>query len=228
MFRMRLERIKRNEEYLATLGLEGNSARKPAQTKKKRRKSVPAEPARPRSSLSRRTKTQVSYVPQPLRIPNSTLPTDPSNQEATAAASAKKKKDSSKTPRKASQRMDRGIYDEFKRIGSRRKQLLRLSKKNVRMAERELKHWARQARRFAKKDGQRKDDEQRSKEIKHLLQANEEQRQALGCTSLQLLQEIDQRNSELSSVVIKYEDSIKVRCRSIVVCCRESLVPTRY
>jgi hypothetical protein len=206
-FRMRLERIKRNQEYLATLGLEGNSNAIPKK-KKRIRKSVPAAPARPRSSLSRRTKTKVSYVPQPLRVPNGTVPHHPSQKPNTAAtAAAKPQKDSSKKPRKASQRMDRGIYDEFKRITSKRKQLLRQAKRDVRTAEKELKHWARQSRNFQRKHTQRK-------EVEGMIQANKEQREALGCTSLELLQDIDRRNSDLISVVINFEESIKVSSSS--------------
>jgi hypothetical protein len=200
-FRMRIERIKRNQEYLATLGLQGNIGKAPKK-KKRNRTSVPAAPVLPRSSLSRRTKHQVSYVQKPLRAPNGTLPGSGSSNRETAVN--KKKKDSSKTPRKASQRMDRGIYDEFKRIVSSRKQLFRQAKRNVRTAEKEEKHWARQARNFQRKDGQRK-------EIEGMLQANAKQRQALGCTSLQLLEEIDQRHTELLSFVIKYDNNIKVR-----------------
>ena len=204
LFRMRLERIKRNQEYLATLGLEENNT-KPVKKKKRVRPSVPAAPVEPRSSLSRRTKTRVSYVPQPLRIPTATSSsTLPKN---TASSSSKPSSEAKATPkrkeRKASERMDRGIYDEFKRIASSRRELLKQAKRQVRTADKEVKHWSKQARKFQRKDGLRK-------EIETMLHANAQQQAVLGTTSLQLLQEIDHRNLELLSVVIKFDDRQKV------------------
>jgi hypothetical protein len=227
-FRMRLERIKRNQEYLAKLGLEGNSGvlgKPPPKKRKRPRKSAPAAPVRPRSSLSRSTKKKVSYVDQPLRIPTSTSISSSMNAATTTTATTtttlsdprKKKKDasssspSSKQPRKASQRMDLGIYLEFKRIGSSRKQLFRQAKRNVRMAEKELKYWAKQTRAFQTKD-------RRRKEVEGMIHASAEQRQALGCTSLELLQEIDRRHSDLISAAINFDNSLKVCVGCMYVC----------
>ena len=79
------------------------------------------------------------------------------------------------------------------------------SKRHIRTTENELKHME------PDKNANFKEKMDYEKEIEGMLQANAQQQVALlGTTSLHLLQEMDQRNSELLSVVIKFDDRQKV------------------
>lgn len=147
--RRRLERIRRNQERLASLGLD-NPMIKPAMQPKKRdrKKKVEVEPNEIRKS-SRRTKKNVNYaelVPRgdnlkPLRI---------DGNETKRAKVGKKGK---------GERLNRFIYDEFCKIKARKKMELKVAEKRVRSADVEYKFIARKVEIASKKAKRREDIE---------------------------------------------------------------------
>jgi hypothetical protein len=209
LYRLRDERIKRNQQYLAELGLEGNNGFAPVNKKKRRRKSAPPViPSEQRTSS--RSKKAINYT----EMPNRWLTLTPEEREAQTNSRKAKSGDDSQKPRSASQRMDKYVYLEFKRVRTTRLQAVKQAKRDIRAAEREVKHWQRPADAFEKLELQRleleKRMEQRRLEMERLTKNAEEERKILGCTKLELLQEIDRRSYELSQVVFRHEGRQKV------------------
>lgn len=205
-----MERIKRNQQYLAKLGLEGTDGQgvlgknlPSKKTTRRRRKSNETAPSERRSSLSRRSKQEVTYTEKPASWWKKEVLANEGTKEDKDRAS-KPKKDRKKE-RPPSQRMDKAIYMEFKRIHSHRKQALKQAKKHVRVAEREFKHWSREATAFQRA-------EQRRIEVENLLKFAQEEKKIIGCTAMELIQDIDVRSGEMYRVLFQYEDAKRVSC----------------
>jgi hypothetical protein len=190
----RLERIRRNKEYLASLGLEKNKPR-PQKTQPARKKRDNVKPAR-RSSLGRSTKANpISYSENPTPRWQKSTPGDADGSATQAVASVAP---AIAMPTKKLPRMDRFIYDEFKRIGAEVKQSLKTAKRNMREAD--------IAYRYAKKKAERYERKQkRENEYKRLVQDIERERNVLGCTAKEMLQHVDSRMYEIESALRMFD-----------------------
>ena len=205
--KLRLERIRRNREYLEKLGLE-KAAKIPRQKKSRPRKKVPKAPVQRRSSLSRRTKKEtINYAKQipitskeeaKMKKAKAGKAGDASGQETSGSVeSSWKKKKAQKT------RMDRSIYEEFNRIKSEKKEVLRDAKKAFKHCDREVKYWQKRCRIQEKKmDRIRKREEEN---------ANMQQEMTLenGLTIRKMMQECDKRLPELQEAIQKYDDEFR-------------------
>ena len=209
--RLRLARIKRNQAYLAKLGLEGNNKDgkgriMPTAVTKKRasrpsnRRQVPTER---RSTLSRQSKKRVDYTEMPASF---LFEESDRKQSATAGGHD----DHSSSPiknrkeRQRNHRMEKFIYLEFKRIASQRKQNMTKSKRQLRHAERHVKHWDRRARIWTKQ-------RERNMEIERVRQMHIRERQALGGqTLMELLKDIDEKKHVMSQLVWQYDQEQRV------------------
>lgn len=199
-YRLRLERIKRNQAKLAQLGLEGKSGKGVLGEKKKRQRRKSTEiPSGPRrSSLSRSTKKEIDYsVEIDLRLLKS-------------SALNKEKKDAKPRPkgRPPKQRVPQFIYYEFKRIKSKRRKNLKGSKRNLKTAKREVNYWNKQTE-------MQRINEHRAAELERIQKQQEEERRLLGSTKLKLLEEIDRRTPELTKVLYQYNLELAV-CNAFV------------
>lgn len=193
----RLERIRKNKEYLKQLGLEGDNGvlgSRPTTKKKKKPASSAPVPVKKRSSR-RAARKKVDYSE-----PSATI-------ASLLRAEEPKKKDDDKGPRKSrdkANRLERFIYDEFKSIASRKKNLVREAERYVRAAEKEVKFWTR----MVEKEERR---ERRKQEGGSLYTKKDEEIELIGCTLRELLQEVDSRMPELIEAAEKYDDEFQVR-----------------
>ena len=191
----RLERIRRNKEYLASLGLEKN---KPSMALKAKKKTTPARKKRPdvkrRSSISRASKTKaISYSERRDK-----------EDAATATAVSKAAVPWKRPKENRAARMERFIYDEFKRIGADQKRTLKRAQKNVRAADVEY--------RIAKQRAERYERRRRKElEMKQLLEQLEQERRILGgCTARGMLQEVDSRMYEICMAIRSFDERFHV------------------
>jgi hypothetical protein len=251
--KLRLARIKRNQEYLAKLGLDEDNRQKNRPSTVKRQRRVSTESAATterRSTLSRQSKRDVKYTDF----------YDPTVAAALDKSKTKKNKDqnhrrsvtegdttmtsnadatipslpllpppgiSTTGPRKErtrSYRMDRVIYDEFKRIKSVQKQNVISCKRLVRQAGRHVKYWYKRASQWTKRYQAQVIEEQRhlARQL-HLARVQQQQvyeRQVLaGPTCVELLDELDRHKPLMFRLVHEYELEQKVRYLSVVGCC---------
>ena len=208
--KLRLARIKRNQQYLAKLGLEGSGKDGkggilgPAPTKKRTPRASTKQqlPAKRRSTLSRQSKKNVDYTEMPPRFvvqPTDNKHGETGDENPSPAAPRKRRKERSR-----SHRMEKFIYLEFKRIASLRKQNLKIAKRQVRQAERHVKHWHNRARIWIKKH-------QREMELERVRQKHDWERQALGGqTLMELLRDLDENSIVMSQLVWEYDQEQRV------------------
>ena len=190
----RLERIRRNKEYLASLGLEKNKPRlqKP-QPARKKRDSVKVAP---RSSLSRTTKAKlISYSENPT----------PRWQKATSGdASATQSVTSETTQRKKKQpRMERFIYDEFKRIEADVKRSFKIANRNMREADIAYRYASKKAERYEK-------EQKRALVYKQITEKMELERKVLGCTAREMLLQVDSQMYEIQNAIRAFDQRFHV------------------
>lgn len=200
----RLERIRRNKEYLASLGLEKNKPwpQKPQPARKKRDSVKLAR----RSSLSRTTKAKpISYSENPT----------PRWQKATSGDASATQSVTSETPpqrKKKQPRMERFIYDEFKRIEAAVKRSFKIANRNMREADIAYRYASKEAERYERKH-------KRELEYKRSLEELERERNVLGCTAKEMLQEVDSRIHEIQSALRAFDHRFHVRlCVSCMLC----------
>lgn len=221
--RLRLERIKRNQQRLAALGLQDGSL-KPKQQKLNRRKSVerkvPLEPTRKQSS--RASKKRVDYSEQPKlhtlvsREPKSKkqsrdpAPDDPFSMPPPKELTPEElqRREKRRKERKREERIPRFIYDEFQRIRSKRNKGLKKAKRLFTKAEREKNHWAKMGRKLEAQQRKleaaiEKEAKKRQKEKEMFLeeQAEREELDCKGMTKKELLSEIEERTPELLAIL---------------------------
>ena len=198
--KLRLERIKRNREYLSQLGLADQSmlgGRKvPAKRKKKK---PPPKPQGPKRSSSRARKS-VDYA-------------EPSNSVAKLLRGTKPKVSKDPPKRKPSiakqhlHRMEMFIFREFQRIKSLKTQTAKDAERNVRAAEKEVAYWSKLAELYEKR-------EERKLHQERIRQIQEEEREGFGGVTLkELLHDIDKRMPELISAMSRYDEEYEVRER---------------
>jgi hypothetical protein len=178
------------------LGLEGKEGSvwgEKKKVKKRQRNKSSIEPTQKRSSLSRSSKKEINYnAVIDLRL----------LQPRALHHTAEKKERKKATPKK--QRLPQFLYFEFKRIKSNRKQNVKQAKRNLKAAEKEVRHARRQADRYLV-------GKQRQLEVERIQKEHEEDCKLLGCTKLELLQEIDRRTPELLQVTYQYDMQQAVR-----------------
>ena len=220
----RLERIKRNQDYLAKLGLEGKDGGGVLGQKQKRRRTKRSSDASQvvrRSPLSRRTKIKkvVTYaepsasVRDLLRVADrkaSNAPVDlmissPEKAELSSLVLPKPPLDHKKSRnRNVNERLEAFIYLEFKRIQSSKTQLAKQADRNVRLAEKEVKYWHKLVGRWERRN-------RKHFEAERQRQTEAKERVVLGGKSIkELLQDLDVRFPEIVAVAQRYDHCLQV------------------
>jgi hypothetical protein len=198
----RLERIRRNKEYLASLGLEKNNEAISAAKKKKK----PARKKQPdikrRSSISRASKEKVVTYSERKE-----------NEKKEATDTNKPKEQWKRKKENRGARMERFIHDEFRRIGKEQKVHLKRAQTNVRKADVEFRIAKQKAERFEKK--QRRQLEYLQSEERSRL----EQQCLGGFTARRMLQEIDSRAEEIRMALKEFDQKFGVSlwCRIMLL-----------
>lgn len=194
---MRLERIKRNQAYLAKLGLEsnaetgktktllGDTAAKKAKAKPKSKQKVELRVMR-RSSVSRRTKTKaIDYTDKPIARKEDKLP-----KKEKKAKEPKLKKPKSEKQQKREDRLPLFIYREFKTIETTRNKNLRTAEKLHRAVEKEVRMAKQAVENLERKTRKLKDRETRNDMVP-------------------IIREVVKRKSDIAKALKKMEKSIK-------------------
>lgn len=217
----RLERIKRNREYLAQLGLVGKDGGKIHRNQKKRKKHPKKDlsSAVRRSSLSRKTKVKSVRYREPSNAAwdffhvkdkqestnDPSLVNPASSQQAENDILVTKEPHSrpeSSFNRNYGEKRDKIVFFEFKHIGSSKTQALRLAKRNFRAAENEAKYWQRLVNRW-----ERRVEVQNRNGTETKIQA------ALASkTAKELLHEIDGQMPEIIAALRHYDKILEVCC----------------
>jgi hypothetical protein len=202
--RLRLERIKRNREYLAQLGLEENSNRAPERKKRIKRESSSNEILERRAS-SRPVKP-VRYTEPSVSV-RSILRTaqgvDKASLEPTVSQDVIHRKPIKKYD--PQHRMEGYIWAEFRRLKSHRKGILKQAERALKWAEKEKKYWTNRSLLWERKN-------QRVVEAQQ--QRIEEERQRLqfgGKTTKELYQEMSRRIPIIQQAIDDYDRSLLVR-----------------
>ena len=218
--RLRLERIKRNQERLAALGLNDGSL-KPKQPKKPshRRKNprVPLEPTR--QKISRSSKKRIDYAELPkLHTVIAATSKDnlfkPPPKELTPEEI--KRREKRKKEKRHDDRIPRFIYIEFQRIRSKRRASLKRAKRLFTKAEREKNHWekvsrkltAQEQRREAKKAAIREKEARKQRNLNEARLRDQSERDELDCkgmTKKELLEEIELRKLDLYGILAGHD-----------------------
>jgi hypothetical protein len=229
---LRLERIKRNREYLAKLGLDNPAdvATEPDKKKSKigrpKREPSAVDMIERRTSISRRTKMKpVSYVEPSVSV-RDILRTiegkvkdangDKSTVTHTVDASAelepppnmRKPTDYDTLPRritKKEHRMENYIWAEFRRLKSIKSSTLKKAERALRLAEKEVKYWRNRFTIWERRNERRLEAE-RQRQNEAL-----QKQQFGGKTMRELLSEIDQRMPIMLQAVEQYDNAIMVR-----------------
>lgn len=233
--RLRLERIKRNQERLAALGLQDGSL-KPKPKKANRRKSLepkaPSEPTRKQSS--RASKKRIDYAKMPKMYTIMNVVKKPRKDPKTASAASTstsaeaelvdkpppreltpeelKRREKRRKEKSHNDRIPRFIYDEFQRIRSKRRMGLKKAKRHATKAEREKKHWAKMVRKLTAQEQKqaaiREKEEQRRQREREARQKEHAEREELDCqgmTKKELLWQIEMRSHELYGILAGHD-----------------------
>jgi hypothetical protein len=217
---LRLERIKRNREKLAQLGLGqekvdqgvlGGGAGADGDAKKSKparpRKSEEAVPQRARSS--RASKKNLNYAEPSISVRALLKKAGESDDEETRKPSGVKPSKDTTAPvpaedttapvpserkRKWDQdRLPQDIYREFKRIRSYKRDLLIEAQRAVRSADKEIRYWTKRVDQYQKTFLRKKDE-------------TDEKLALGGITSRELLQIVDVKAPEIQEAVRNYEE----------------------
>lgn len=208
----RLERIHRNRQYLARLGLESTEGRgllgrgkKPSAQSKKKSKAQP-EPVQQRLSL--RAKKSIDYSEPSVSVASLLRQRD---QEEKPVHVERKPQSGRKRRRDHSERMEKFIYSEFQSLKGHKNQVLKQAERDVRWAEKEVKFWSQRA----EKDEMR---EQRKQET--ITFREEEKEQLGGFTMRELLRDAVDRADELAAAADRYDEEFEVSqledCRDLM------------
>lgn len=240
---MRLERIRRNQEYLAKLGLDSIKEQQQQdlqeQQQKRRRKSVDnAMPEKQR--LSRRAKAAVDYSEPSISI--AALLRESKKEETAEAKPIKEKKVSldhseqqQSRPKKGKprrDRMERFIYDEFCVIQNHKKRVLKEAEKNVRLAEKEVKFWSKRMEKVLRQEERRAERQRILDEMDARMKAAAAAAAAaasavaepdpvieedMGLSNKQikeLMKEVLDRKDELNEAVAQYDEEFRAEERA--------------
>jgi hypothetical protein len=187
---LRLERIKRNREYLSALGLE--DVRRTPVRRRRRKKSELPQPTGKKRSSGRVTKSVNYAAPRQRRVRGSGRAEKPTNE----------KKET--TPKRENHIMERFIYREFARVRGQKNHNLKRAEKTVRVAKKEVAYWKKHGRVWERQ-------EERRLEKERIRKLQEEERASFGGGTLkELLQDIDQRMPVLISAASQYDEIFEV------------------
>jgi hypothetical protein len=214
---LRLERIKRNKQYLSALGLEGTSANGgvKASGKPVKRKRKKVSPSQKRSSLSRRTKESVSYTEPPAGVAG--LIRTVNMKEEEKMKDRPPKPPSERKTKDPVDRLEKFVFLEFKSIKAHKRQVLSQAEKNLAKASKEVKFWKKRAEVFERRQ-QRKLD-RKVEQAKIIKRLEDERRQLGGGTAKELLQDIDNRMPDILSAVARYDAKLEVRLVEYAMLC---------
>ena len=208
--RLRLERIKRNKARLVQLGLEGGFPKiKKQPSQSKRRKSTEIFPAGPKRR-SRRSTDKIDYTEPSLSI-TQVAKAEKENLKGEKGKDAEnpesKKGGRKEETGKPKGRIPRFIFDEFRYIDQHKKRMMKLSNKNLRIAETEIGFWQKKAKTKAKVEEKKLKMEQMHKKI-------EEEMQIFGGGSAKdFLQQVEKRTPEIMHKISMYEYHQRVSFR---------------
>lgn len=194
--KMRLERIRRNKEYLATLGLEKLEENREV---KQRKTADKWEFLEKRETIHRRSKMKEVHYSSPKSSKRPRLSLEQENE--TQACSDRL----TRRP-KSSSRVSLVIYRELKAVQATRRREFKAAKKLLRVAEVELRYAKRQAAISTQKQQRILWEEQ----MKVAAQAFHNERKQL----LPMIQELDSRRGELLLVRDKVRRQVKAAAES--------------
>jgi hypothetical protein len=202
--RLRLERIKRNREYLAQLGLEGNNSKAPERKKRIKRDSSSNEILERRSS-SRQVKP-VRYTEPSVSVRSimrAVQGMDKASLEPSESQDGIQRKPAKKCD--PQHRMEGYIWAEFRRLKSHRKGILKQAERALKWAEKEKKYWTNRSFLWERKN---------QRIIEAQQQRIEEERQRLqfgGKTTKELFHEMSRRLPIIQQAIDEYDRSLLVR-----------------
>ncbi|GKY91187.1 hypothetical protein MPSEU_000091400 [Mayamaea pseudoterrestris] len=196
--RQRLERIERNKAYLQQLGLHEVKPPPKARPKKKEQPEMPLVKSRFSSRATK--KNEISYAEPSLSVA--------ALMRQEASDKPKKEKKLPKEPRpprekKHEQRMVRAIYDEFQRINTKKKHVLKQLERDVRAAEKEIKFWTKRAEMLDRREQRKADSSTRESLI------GQEREVLGGYSKRELLQQVDDRMNDIVSLAEKYDEEFE-------------------
>lgn len=194
----RLERIKRNRELLAQLGLQGKGdgggvlgKKTPAGSRRKSESKNEQVVVERRQTISRKSKLNRKSYKEPSKSVRSLL-----RDADKESASAQKKTPQPKAPRKPrSDRMSKEIYEAFQQITTKKKRVLKQAQRNVRYSSKEVKYWKKRINALGKPVARKRED-LREKSVLE------------GKTGREFVQIIDERMTEIVETLETYEDSM--------------------
>jgi len=187
----RLERVRRNQEYLLRLGLERQGEDTIRRRKRRKQKSSPVEK---RESL--RARKAVDYSE-----PSTTIASIVRDTTMPEVQRKQKQKPKDRQEKKTENRMERFVYREFKSIQAHKNQVVRQAEKDLKSAKREMKYWSKLTEKQEFKE-RRREETQHSK--------IDEEKSRYGMTLKDLLKDIDNRTSDIEGAVKEYDDEILV------------------
>jgi hypothetical protein len=189
----REERIRRNREYLQSLGLERPLGDAAGTTMRQQRRSK-SKPVMEKQRSSLRAKREVDYS-EPKSIASIMRATTSDKEKPTRT-----NKEARKEPRKEkkeSKRMERFVYREFQSIQAHKNQVLRQAEKLHSAARREVKYWSKLVEKAETREKKREEASQNVED---------------GLSVKALLREVDSRTSELVDAVGRYDNELQVLC----------------
>lgn len=194
--KLRLERIRRNQEYLSRLGLEEEKVKwNPQKRKRKTKDQITNDGQRTqqRKLSLRAKKEQVRY-------------SDVSMSEIFGRKPRSSETSSNKprVERVAQHRMERYIYREFQRIQAERNGAQKQIEQLIKRTEKETAFWEKLLQQKEKRDVLLQ---------KRQMQAQDERTIYGGLNVRQLLRQIDERWLELVQIGIDYDREVEVRSR---------------
>jgi hypothetical protein len=218
----RLERIKRNRQYLEQLGLEGETAiasmdKPKRRSRRKKAEILSTETIVPRETISRRSKMKkVSYAEPRTSVrdlfrqadrqrepesggddPNAATTREKSDKDETEIPSQQEHSNSNNDLRKMkslTDRMDQTIFIEFKRIKAQKRLVVKTATRHFRAAQKEVKFWNKLLPAWERHSAQQ-----------------EERSQLGGKSAKELLAVMDKRMPAIARAIKRYDDSIIVR-----------------
>eukprot|EP00934_Nitzschia_sp_Nitz4_P005089 Nitzschia sp. Nitz4//scaffold127_size64804//13733//20288//NITZ4_006174-RA/size64804-augustus-gene-0.51-mRNA-1//1//CDS//3329534744//5079//frame0 len=195
--KLRLARIKRNQQYLAKLGLEKNEGMlgRPKTAPKRKRKRDPAEAHLPkRTTPGRASKMkEVDYIGDQLDLKSMVI---------------RPKGSKAHRPRSSSGKMPpvpRIVYTQFTHIRKQRKENVKIAKRHMKMANKHRRHWELRLHQYQTQQQKLEQERLRWAEME------QERKQLGGKTKLELLSELDRRKGELYEVLAAEDNAAMER-----------------
>lgn len=191
----RLERIRRNKEYLQRLGLDGHRPKpeRRASADGRPKKKKPPPPMSPQKRSARRAARKTIDYTEPSASVADLL----RDKKAGAKPKPPKKERKTKDP---AERMELFIFHEFKRVRGEKTSILKQADRDKRAADKEVRFWEKQVERA----------DQRQQRRLEATTFKDEQREQLGVTIKELMQQVDSRLPELLEAAEQYDEEFEV------------------